>query len=937
MIMPTDDVLNSNNEVSKSMSAFIQMSLDKYFLIDLMKTYKDLYDSDHDDIFFDYILKSGIIESYNDLISEILPIILSGIVKSDVDRIDESIIIRAIHFIEQEYPVYTKKKRMLIRKYIDSILEIQQLLKRDSTELHNIFGIKNPEYPSMIKIGVGDFHRNGKSVSIIYYTEGKLVYKPRNITLDSHFYEFLSFVGNMCGYHFYCPKIYSRDNYGWEEYIDYEQCDTINNIRDYYARLGFLMCILYTLEATDVHYENIIAKGEFPIIIDLETVCCPYNPIDGAEANQGLYQSILRCGLLPTELSLFDIKCDISGLSNVDGVKSPFPYYVSSVNNSGNISVVNNYGQIRKGQNIPSLDGKLVSYHGYEEEIITGFSKAFNYIINNRDTILTHIKCFVGDEIRVIFRNTVAYTYLLYNTKRINILQDENRFNNIISSSILSTIKEYKVLQRIVQYEIEDLKKDDIPYFSSYTNSLMLWHNNHETKNIPFFSQTGLDTVKQKISRMSQDDLNNQVWIIKTVLEKEKYLAKCRITSLPNLPRKADSRSGLEIIADDTYLFIRDILHISEQEAHGLMLQPVSLDSSFYRIFETSYDLFYGISGVILFLVSYGKMFKNDEAIRIAQKAENYLRIHVQNSKDYIKTTGLFTGWGSLLLLNNRLNELYNDESYLYQNHQILIQNDFQDLIRRDNYYGLIKGNAGLVVSLCDYYRKSGDPIAKTIADCAGKSLISNLIEINGGIGWKITSSQPLSGMSHGASGFALAFLKLAQYIDNSYSDYLPRIISYENSLYNKEKGNWEDVRDYIIKTKGKSHCSAAWAHGSGGIGMMRIEMMKNGFDSAQIRLDFNRAVNATCVDGFAENLDLSFGSFGNIELLYEASMISDNPYYKKQYEDKLRMIINQYFNGNFSLGTPFKTTSLMTGITGIGYECLHLLFPNDIKSILLP
>src|SRR3712207_8377597 len=40
----------------------------------------------------------------------------------------------------------------------------------------------------------------------------------------------------------------------------------------YYERAGMLLCLFYVLEGTDCHYENIIASGEYPVLIDTETL-----------------------------------------------------------------------------------------------------------------------------------------------------------------------------------------------------------------------------------------------------------------------------------------------------------------------------------------------------------------------------------------------------------------------------------------------------------------------------------------------------------------------------------------------------------------------------------------------------------------------------------------------------------------------------------------
>ena len=66
-------------------------------------------------------------------------------------------------------------------------------------------------------------------------------------------------------------KCLSRPTYGWEENIENKSCNTKEEIERYYFRLGIHLFLGYALGATDLHGENIVAHGEHPVIIDMET------------------------------------------------------------------------------------------------------------------------------------------------------------------------------------------------------------------------------------------------------------------------------------------------------------------------------------------------------------------------------------------------------------------------------------------------------------------------------------------------------------------------------------------------------------------------------------------------------------------------------------------------------------------------------------------
>lgn len=56
------------------------------------------------------------------------------------------------------------------------------------------------------------------------------------------------------------------------EAISYSECNTLDEVSDFYYKIGELLCILYTLNSKDFHCENIIADGDSPVLIDLETL-----------------------------------------------------------------------------------------------------------------------------------------------------------------------------------------------------------------------------------------------------------------------------------------------------------------------------------------------------------------------------------------------------------------------------------------------------------------------------------------------------------------------------------------------------------------------------------------------------------------------------------------------------------------------------------------
>lgn len=108
-------------------------------------------------------------------------------------------------------------------------------------------------------------------------------------------------------------RVYSSRNVPYEKELE-----------GYYTRLGKLLAVLYSIDAVDFHHENIIASGEHPVLIDLESIFHQYKKRDEPgstavdKANYILSRSVRSTGILPFNLYFGrknrDKVVDISGM-----------------------------------------------------------------------------------------------------------------------------------------------------------------------------------------------------------------------------------------------------------------------------------------------------------------------------------------------------------------------------------------------------------------------------------------------------------------------------------------------------------------------------------------------------------------------------------------------------------------------------------------------
>lgn len=138
-----------------------------------------------------------------------------------------------------KYPVLKTKIDTYCMATRDYVVEIVNHLQKDQKEVERIIGI-SIKHINDIEIESGDSHNGGKTVSILLLDSGKVVYKPHSLHANILFARLLDLVnknaGLMCDLN--AVKCLSRKKYGWEEFVRFQDCDSIEGVKRYYYRMG---------------------------------------------------------------------------------------------------------------------------------------------------------------------------------------------------------------------------------------------------------------------------------------------------------------------------------------------------------------------------------------------------------------------------------------------------------------------------------------------------------------------------------------------------------------------------------------------------------------------------------------------------------------------------------------------------------------------------
>lgn len=863
--------------------------------------------------------------------------------------------------ILQEYPVLAKQLTNCVDRWVAFSLEFLQHLCRDWEVIQAQFRDKsNPSLAAEerlgdvlaeVNFGAGDTHRGGRSVVIAKFSSGfQLVYKPRSLSLDVHFQELLDWI-NASGE---CPpfrtlNICDRGTYGWVEFISSQPCTSEAEIERFYQRQGAYLAILYALEATDFHHENLIAVGEHPILLDLEALFHPR--VGGTNLKQAsdlashtLGYSVYGIGLLPHRTWSTDKSegIDISGLGTAEGQLTPNAVPRWEGIGTDEMKLTRQRVEMLGAENQPTLNGEKVEVLDYAEAIASGFTSLYRIVLQHRDELLAEngvLANFAEDTVRVIVRATRTYAMLLSESFHPDMLRNALD-RDLLFDRLWLAVEHIPHLAKFIAAEREDLLAGDIPIFTTHPASKHIWTSSGR-EIADLLERPTLESVRGRVRQLSEADLERQLWIIRasfTSLELGTEGAK-RGSYQPTELRTSASRERLLAAARSIGDRLEALALLGDGEVSWIGLTLVN--QRHWSIAPLGYDLYDGLPGVTLFLAYLGAIAREESYTKLARAAFQTFQSQLEQNKPWISQIGGFSGWGGIIYTLIHLGSLW-QQPELIERAESFVEL-LSPLIEQDTQFDIIGGTAGCLGALLNLYRTRPHPKTLAAAIQCGDRLLASAQSMERGCGWLVPGigSQPLAGFSHGNAGIAWALLQLASVSgEHRFRQVALEAIAYERSIFSPTAFNWPDLRELeravLTDREASPSFMTAWCHGAPGIGLARLLSLPY-LDDAEIRSEIDTALNTTLAKGFGSNHSLCHGDLGNLELLLQASETLDPLQYRSEIERLSAIVLDSIDRDGWLCGIPLEVESpgLMTGLAGIGYGLLRLLEPSQVPSIL--
>lgn len=893
----------------------------------------------------------------------------------------------------QKYPVLGRLVATTIDFWVEATAEFLQRLKADIHQIQQL-------YQSSAKLGkvteirssLSDAHNQGRSVIIFAFESGlKLVYKPRSVDLEAAYNQFLDWCNRQSkntsflllkrnqeniSLPFKVLKVLNCQGYGWIEYVEHLPCEDELAVQRFYQRAGMLLCLLYIIRGTDCHHENLIASGEYPVLVDVETLmhhqrrtmAHSLSRVESESSEHQLFKnSVLRTALLP----YWDFDKDHSIIYDLSGLGSTTPQQIPrrsakwrSVNTD---DMYLEYETVIKSvqKNVPILNGAVLSPNDSFEELILGFQQMYHFMIRRRNDLLatdSPLAAFKGQKVRFIFRFTLDYGIVLLNSLAPDFLR-----NGVDRGIELETLgREFLISQdkpddwSIFQAEIKAMEQLDFPYFEAYTDSDALMVGRDQPIK-PYFIEPSYSQVLNGVQKLSETDLAWQVTIIRgtfyaRVAESaesssgEAVATRQPPASLLSLERVQTSPSDHEQLLVSAHDIALEIQSQAITEADGsvywigLSSIPNSKRFQFQPLDESLYN---GNCGIALFLAALDYLTESNQFRDLALAALRYTRRALQIADSSLaerlaKAIGMggAMGLGSIIYSLVKISHLLQEPTLIEDAHRVahLIT---PELIAADQHLDVVCGAAGTILGLLALYNETAEqPVLNKAITCA-QHLLEHRLSVNGSPrAWKTSEEKPLTGFSHGAAGIAHALVQL--YAKTHNSDYLEAAyegIAYERYTFSSSAANWPDFRS-LAQRNGQTGFMVSWCHGAPGIALGRLGCLST-LETEEIHQEVEVALQTTQKYGMQGVDQLCCGNLGRCEVLLAAAQKLFRPELLKIAQQRAAwVVVRAKQTGTYQLFANLPphvfNPGFFQGTAGIGYELLRLAYPEALPSVLL-
>lgn len=809
------------------------------------------------------------------------------------------------------YPVLARMLGQTALDAVDAVAELGLRLHTDREQLVTVLlDGRDPGPLTRVDLGRGDAHRGGRSVAVLEFADGsRTVYKPRPLGQHALLDDLAHWLtGRVDGLELRTPRTVRRQEHGWLEYIEHRWCGSMSEADAFYRRQGALLALLYAVDGADMHYENLIAAGDQPVLVDAETLLhtgLPQAATAGADpAADALQASVHRTCLLPHLLIGEHGALDISALGRSEQGTYPSEGLCWKDSGLDTMRVVRGPVVSPAAQNQPLPAGHRLQGADHRAALLDGFRTTYAAIhahgdeLTAPDGLLTR---HAESPARLIVRSTRLYSTLLEESTHPALLGDA--LARDAAFAVLWTESAHDPARgRLVEHETEDLWRGDVPLFVHRPSGTEVraaggtWLPN-------LLPTASVDAVRAKIARMDEVDCRNQEWIVAAALaarEAGSPLVRPRSELVPApLPAVVPEPSRLLAAACGIADEIAARAVRSGGRANWLGLER--LPGGHWSVLPMGAGLGQGYTGVALFLAQAGLLAGADRYTALAHEAVQPLptllkMLAADPELCAAVGPGAYDGIGGILYGLIRLSALL-DADLADSLPDALTALEHSVAACPDR--GFADGAAGALAAAVAAHEATGAHRALELADALADALTDADAESGG-----------TAGFADGAAGIGWALWRHADH---------------------RTDGRRREAAAGLLRSAaaatGTADHDPSWTTGLPGIAAAAVHLPRYE-DGLATRLS---------VRGDGPDLSAGHGAFGALEALSVLAGRGDATAATALTRTSGRLLA-AIEGQQHRCATPDQVPSpgMLTGLAGIGYGLLRLCSPDRVPSALL-
>ncbi|MFE0495814.1 type 2 lanthipeptide synthetase LanM family protein [Streptomyces albidoflavus] len=764
-----------------------------------------------------------------------------------------------------------------------------------------------------VEAGAGDSHGGGRTVALLRFADGaRLVYKPRPVAVHRHFNDLADWLGRLPG----APRlrtltVVDSQTHGWVEFVEVLPCRTGPQVREFYRRQGALLALLHALDGTDLHHENLIAHGEHPLLVDVETLFHPALPIADSDdpASRALHDSVHRVGLLPQFLLGDDSALDMSAVGGGRAALSPVALAGWADCGTDTMRLVRRPGRFRESANRPRLHGRPAEPAAYTAELREGFRAAYAALGEARAELLGPtglLERFRRDEVRVVARPTAVYATLLDETTHPELMREAGARDAVLARLRDGTLGR-PALSGLEDEEIAQLWSHDVPVFTVPAGGTAL--TGVTGRAVPgTVPLSGLARVTRKIAALDSVDRQDQEWVIRAAMVSASTAPVHHPAGAGRGPRPAAAPEPERLLAAARSLGdqLVSLAYRTADRANWLGLEL--LGDRYWRLGPMPADLAAGYCGPALFLAQLAGVtgvarYAETASAALAPVAGLLDALHEDPTAPPAVGSGAFAGLGGITYTLLETERLLGEPVCAESLPAALRLLEAAAAGERET--GVGAGTAGGLAVLLAAHRATGrQETLRAAGRCAERLL---------------AAGPPAgTGFLDGSAGTGWALLRYAERTGS------PRI---------REAG-LEALRAAVaLLPAAKDDAQGGWCHGRAGTALAVA-------DSPAALADPRLAAWLTTTAHLLRRAEprpddsLCHGEAGRLELLGHAALAGA----RAGLVHRTGVLLAAVEDDGPRCGTPDHVphAGLLTGLAGIGHGLLRAGFPDRVPSVLL-